>query len=146
MAQSKDAENMDPVDLSAPVSYEGSCHCKAVRFSARLSSPLSQSTVVSCNCSYCHVSGSLIVFVDSLEIHHGSNVLKEYRFGTHSIQIFFCGSCGANVYNKSLHPKFKYGEHAVNIRLFHGIDLEDIKITKTNGKAFQLPPLEETPL
>ncbi|KAJ5933234.1 hypothetical protein N7516_007723 [Penicillium verrucosum] len=93
--------------------------------------------------SYCHISGSLLTFVDDIEIHQGRNSLKEYRFGSHTIQIFFCGSCGANVYNKSVNPKFRYGQCAINMRLVHDIDLEAIEISKGDGKNINLPPLEE---
>ncbi|KAJ9491459.1 hypothetical protein VN97_g1750 [Penicillium thymicola] len=131
------------MDRFTEVLYEGNCHCKAVRFSAKLPSPLSQLSVVSCNCSYCHISGSLLAFVDDIEIHQGRNSLKEYRFGSHTIQIFFCGICGANVYNKSVNPKFRYGQCAINMRLVHDIDLGAIEISKGDGKNINLPPLEE---
>ncbi|PKX91230.1 GFA family protein [Aspergillus novofumigatus IBT 16806] len=146
MAQSKNADNKESIDLPTQIIYEGSCHCKAASFSVKLPSLLSQLTVISCNCSYCHIAGSLLTFVGDVEIYQGASSLKEYRFGSHSIQIFFCGTCGANVYNKSLNPKFRYGEHAVNVRLLHGIDLETIEITKADGKRVQLPPLGEGPL
>ncbi|KAJ5109673.1 hypothetical protein N7532_002318 [Penicillium argentinense] len=96
--------------------------------------------------SYCHIAGSLLTFVDDIEIHQGTNSLKEYRFGSHTIQIFFCGICGANVYNKSVNPKFRYGQCAINMRLLHDIDLGSIKISKGDGKNIHLPPLEEDPL
>ena len=97
------------MDRFTEVLYEGNCHCKAVRFSTKLPSPLSQLSVVSCNCmythnaptlqalyssalrisyimqlteqnpilgSYCHISGSLLTFVDNIEIHQGRNSLK----------------------------------------------------------------------
>ncbi|EPS31791.1 hypothetical protein PDE_06749 [Penicillium oxalicum 114-2] len=96
--------------------------------------------------SYCHIAGSLLTFVDDIEIHQGTKSLKEYRFGSHTIQIFFCGICGANVYNKSVNPKFRYGQCALNIRLLHDIDLESIEISKGDGKNIQLPPLEEDSL
>ncbi|KAJ6013122.1 hypothetical protein N7522_003477 [Penicillium canescens] len=67
----------------------------------------------------------------------------EYRFGSHTIKIFFCGICGANVYNKSVNPKFRYGQCAINMRLVHDIDLETIEISKGDGKNIHLPPLEE---
>ena len=44
-----------------------------------------------------------------------TTVIQEYRFGSHTIQIFFCGICGANVYNKSVNPKFRYGQCALNV-------------------------------
>ncbi|KAJ6131316.1 hypothetical protein N7523_001776, partial [Penicillium sp. IBT 18751x] len=66
--------------------------------------------------SYCHIAGSLLAFVDDMEI-QGTESLKEYRFASHTIQIFFCGICGANVYNKSINPKFRYGKRAVNVNV-----------------------------
>lgn len=134
------------MDHSSEVSYEGNCHCKAVCFSAKLPSSLSQLTVVSCNCSYCHISGGLLAFVDDIEIHEGTKSLKEYRFGSHTIQIFFCGICGANVYNKSVNPKFRYGQCAINMRLLHDVDLETLEISKGDGKNVHLPPVEENPI
>lgn len=31
--------------------------------------------------SYCHIAGSLLVFVDDLEIHHGASELKVWSAG-----------------------------------------------------------------
>ncbi|KAJ5642210.1 hypothetical protein N7490_006210 [Penicillium lividum] len=95
---------------------------------------------------YCHIAGSLLAFVDDMEIHQGTESLKEYRFGSHTIQIFFCGICGANVYNKSVNPKFRFGQCAINMRLLHGIDLGTIEVSKGDGKNVHLPPLEEDPV
>ncbi|OJZ87030.1 hypothetical protein ASPFODRAFT_46562 [Aspergillus luchuensis CBS 106.47] len=145
MAPAKEPEKQNSPDPSTDHCYNGSCHCRAVRFSARFPSPLSQLTVISCNCSYCHISGSLLAFADDMEI-QGTELLTEYRFATHTIQIFFCRSCGANVYNKSVNPKWQYGRCAINIRLLHGIDLEAIEVTKGDGKNIRLPPLEGNPL
>ncbi|OJJ52810.1 hypothetical protein ASPSYDRAFT_73382 [Aspergillus sydowii CBS 593.65] len=126
---------------SKETSFEGSCHCRAVRFSAKFISPLSQVKVASCNCSYCHIAGSLLAFVDDMEI-QGIESLKEYRFASHTIRIFFCGTCGANVYNKSINPKFRYGKRALNMRLLHGVDLETIDVAKMDGINMQPPPLD----
>ncbi|RAH54035.1 hypothetical protein BO85DRAFT_427732 [Aspergillus piperis CBS 112811] len=145
MAPAKEPEKQNSTDPSTDYCYNGSCHCRAVRFSARFPSPLSQLTVISCNCSYCHIAGSLLAFADDMEI-QGTELLTEYRFATHTIQIFFCRSCGANVYNKSINPKWQYGRCAINIRLLHGIDLEAIEVTKGDGKNIRLPPLEGNPL
>ncbi|KAJ5439184.1 uncharacterized protein N7458_010182, partial [Penicillium daleae] len=110
--------------------------------------------------SYCHASGGLHAFADDIEIHQGAQSLKEYLFGSHTIRIFFCGTCGANVYNRSVNPKFIYGKCAINVsqtlcwmtitpvcmRLLQGIDLEAIQVTKRDGKDFCPPPLEGNPL
>ncbi|KAL4905671.1 hypothetical protein BDW74DRAFT_167823 [Aspergillus multicolor] len=140
-----ETEKQNVTEISPAFCYQGSCHCKAVCFSVRFPSPLSQLTVVSCNCSYCHIAGSLLAFADDMEI-KGSESLTEYRFATHTIRIFFCGICGANVYNKSINPNFRYGQCAINMRLLRGIDLEAIQVAKGDGKNIHLPPLEGNPL
>ncbi|CEJ55758.1 hypothetical protein PMG11_01994 [Penicillium brasilianum] len=142
MAISQSTKTAGPIDHDTGVTYEGSCHCKAVLYSVKLPSPLSQLPVVSCNCSYCHSSGSLHAFAGDIEIHQGAQSLTEYRFGSHSIKIFFCKTCGANVYNRSVNPKFIYGKCAINVRLLQGVDLEAIEVTKRDGKDFYPPPLE----
>lgn len=43
------------------------------------------------------------------------DLVQEYGFGSHTIKIFFCGTCGANVYNRSVNPKFIYGKCAINV-------------------------------
>ncbi|KMK54962.1 hypothetical protein Y699_09308 [Aspergillus fumigatus Z5] len=130
MAQSINAKHKESINLPTQT-YEGSCHCKAWH--------LVTVAIVTLQEAYSHL-WKILRFIKG-RVH-----LSEYRFGSHTIQIFFCGSCGANVYNKSLNPKFRYGAHAVNVRLLHGVDLETIKITKTDGKSLQLPPLAEGPL
>lgn len=94
MASSKDSEQVRSTDTATEVSYEGNCHCKAVLYTVKLPAPVSQLPVVSCDCvyihlypytsslakitsgSYCHVSGSLNVFADDIEIHQGTESLK----------------------------------------------------------------------
>ncbi|KAF3386766.1 hypothetical protein F1880_000634 [Penicillium rolfsii] len=146
MASSKNPEVQDPTTQSTEVTYEGSCHCKAVLYSVKLPSEIQNLPVISCDCSYCQASGSLHVFADDIEIHQGEQALKEYRFGTHSIKIHFCGTCGVNVYNRSVNPKFIFGKCAINIRLLQDVDLESIQVQKRQGKDFNPPPLTEDTL
>ncbi|KAL2824474.1 Mss4-like protein [Aspergillus cavernicola] len=127
----------------AVAEYKGSCHCQAICYSVELPSLFSQLETISCDCSYCRISGSLLTFVDGIKFYQGGEVLKEYRFGSHTIQIFFCGACGANVYNRSINPKWRYGKIALNVRLLHDVDPEMVKITKVHGRNVQLPPLAE---
>lgn len=70
-ASSKDSEKQDSMDHSTEVSYEGSCHCRAVCFSTKLPSPLPHLTVISCNCAfkhhfYVHKINVRFVYIDKL--------------------------------------------------------------------------------
>jgi hypothetical protein len=44
------------------MTYKGSCHCGAVKFSFTLETPLEDSDVVKCNCSMCTRNGYLLVY------------------------------------------------------------------------------------
>ena len=58
--------------------YEGGCHCGAVRFSCEAD----LSTVLECNCSHCSKKGFLLVFVpqQQFRLTSGEDKLTEYRF------------------------------------------------------------------
>lgn len=51
-----DPKSQTAMETSANFAFQGSCHCKAVSFTAKFSAPLSQLRVVSCNCT-CDKSG-----------------------------------------------------------------------------------------
>ncbi|KAJ5253837.1 hypothetical protein N7524_011017 [Penicillium chrysogenum] len=75
-----------------------------------------------------------------MEIHQGTESLKEYRFGSHTIQIFFA---------ESVVPMFttnRLTQSSDSMRLLHGIDLGTVEVSKGDGKNIHLPPLEEDPL
>ncbi|WP_309611838.1 GFA family protein [Sphingomonas sp.] len=72
----------------------GSCHCGAVRFSARLPAP--PIPALDCNCSVCTMTGFLHVIVPHEEfvLLSGTDVLVSYRFGTGAAEHLFCSRCG----------------------------------------------------
>lgn len=73
-------------------SYEGSCHCGSVRFTARVDLA---STVV-CNCSLCRMRGFIWAFTarDNLRVVAGSDQLVTYRFHERVIEHRLCRVCG----------------------------------------------------
>lgn len=73
--------------------YQGSCHCGAVRFEADLD--LTQSTY-RCNCSICRRTRfwPAIARDDGFRLLAGENELTQYLFSSRKNQHYFCRHCG----------------------------------------------------
>jgi hypothetical protein len=91
--------------------YEGGCHCGAVRFQV----VVNQAEAIECNCSICRKKGflHLIVPPEQFTLLKGAEVLTTYTFNTHTAQHTFCRICG-------IHPFYRPRSHPdaidVNIR------------------------------
>jgi hypothetical protein len=91
--------------------YEGGCHCGAVRFQV----VVKQAEAIECNCSICRKKGflHLIVPPEQFTLLKGAEVLTTYTFNTHTAQHTFCRICG-------IHPFYRPRSHPdaidVNIR------------------------------
>jgi len=79
--------------------YQGSCHCKAVRFEADID--LAQGTG-KCNCSICWKmrNWSALVKPHELRIHEGADALGKYQFNTKTNEHDFCKRCGIRVFGR----------------------------------------------
>ena len=85
------------------VTYEGGCHCGAVRFRV----VVNNHKVDDCNCSICAKKGflHLIVNQNQFTLLQGEDVLKTYKFNTGVAQHKFCGVCGIHsFYIPRSHP------------------------------------------
>jgi hypothetical protein len=73
-------------NLAKPVSYQGGCHCGAVRFRVQLEKKPGQAKyeAISCNCSICTKKGflHLIVPAENFTLLKGENSLTTYQFNT----------------------------------------------------------------
>ena len=90
---------MDKVTLS------GGCHCRAVRFEARVPR---EAEVLDCNCSICAMTGfrHLIVPHADFRLLSGEGALTHYRFGTGTADHLFCSVCGVkSFYQPRSHPE-----------------------------------------
>ncbi len=113
--------------------YEGGCHCGRVRYAVKLD--LSQ-PVVSCNCSMCGRSGTLLAFapITAFTLVSGEDSLTDYQFNKHAIHHVFCKVCGIKSFARGQSP---HGEMAaINVRCLDGVDPEQLTVNKVDGKSF----------
>ena len=116
--------------------YHGSCHCRAVRFSANLdlapegerSEPARPgvwwTTTFRCNCSSCLKTRFWKIFVtpEDFSLLSGEEALTEYRFGERAIGHVFCKHCGVRPFASADFEMLGGPFHAVNIACLDDID------------------------
>ena len=80
--------------------YQGSCHCGAVRFECELD--LSDETS-RCNCSSCSKGRfwKSIVQPEAFRLLEGADALSDYQFGERRIHHTFCSRCGVKTFGKA---------------------------------------------
>ena len=89
----------------APILCKGSCHCRRVQVSVKVTC---NARISRCNCSICTKSGylHLIVSREDMELLQGESDLTEYRFNTGLARHLFCKHCGVKVfYVPRSHPE-----------------------------------------
>ena len=87
------------------IEAQGGCHCKAVRFTARLPDP--PVPAIDCNCSICLMTGFRHIIVPRADftLDNGGDALASYRFGTGAAEHLFCSKCGVkSFYQPRSHP------------------------------------------
>jgi hypothetical protein len=110
----------------------GGCHCGKVRYQAKLDL---EGPVISCNCSMCGRSGTLLTFIpaDQFTLLSGEDDLTDYQFNKHVIHHVFCKTCGIKSFARG-----KKGDQpmvAINARCLDDIDVGKLKVTQVDGKS-----------
>ncbi len=114
--------------------YQGSCHCGAVRFEADVD--LTQSTY-HCNCSICRRTRfwPAVVKPDGFRLLAGEADLTQYLFNTRKNQHYFCKHCG--VRSLGIGTETPIGNmYGVNVMCLDGVtdeELASVPITYING-------------
>lgn len=110
----------------------GGCHCGAVRY--RVDIDLSQ-PVISCNCSICVRTGTLLAFVPSerFTLEQGEEHLTDYQFNKHVIHHTFCKTCGIRSFARGTGPDGPMV--AINTRCLDDIDVDGLTVHAVDGKA-----------
>ncbi|HEY6177764.1 MAG TPA: GFA family protein [Kofleriaceae bacterium] len=119
--------------MTQATKYTGSCHCGAVRYTVELD--LSQ-PVISCNCSMCGRSGTLLTFAPAEKFHleKGSDSLTDYQFNKHVIHHVFCKVCGIKSFARGVGPGGKQMA-AINVRCLEGVEPSQLQIKEFDGRS-----------
>lgn len=105
--------------MDEPVTYEGGCHCGAVRFRVTVDRGADAHRALDCNCSICARKGFLHLIVprERFELVAGEQQLTTYTFNTGVAKHTFCRVCG-------VHPFYTPRSHPdgvdVNVRCLDG--------------------------
>jgi hypothetical protein len=77
--------------------FEGGCHCGALRFSYQTARPVTEWSVRACQCSFCRVHAALTTSDPAgrlaFEVERGE-ALERYRFGLKTADFLLCRCCG----------------------------------------------------
>jgi hypothetical protein len=104
--------------------YEGGCHCGAVRF--RIEVDLDETPIGECDCSICTKKGILHLPIarDRLQILSGADDLATYTFNTGVAKHTFCRHCGMHPFYQ---PRSDPENYSVNARCLDEYDPETMK-------------------
>jgi hypothetical protein len=112
--------------------YEGGCHCGAVRY--RVALALEQA--ITCNCSICQKSGTTLTFAPaaSFMLLSGEEALTDYQFGKQRLHHLFCKRCGIRSFSRGT-GRDGAPVIAVNVRCLDGIELEKVPTKQFDGRS-----------
>ncbi|KAH8655979.1 Mss4-like protein [Tricladium varicosporioides] len=132
------ADTTTPTPAPELKTYQGNCHCGAVKYSVTLP----EITLVNeCDCSICFRQGYKWVFppAGGLVFEKGEDKLKDYEFAGKTMAHRFCPTCGTGVMGKrySAPPGMDIG---INVRALNGIDdIWALKVNKFEGAKLDPP-------
>lgn len=111
--------------------YQGGCHCGDVRF--QVTTQLTGG--MTCNCSICSKTGSVLTFVPDaqFELRSGEDSLTDYQFGKQRLHHLFCKRCGIRSFARGSKPDGT-AMIAVNIRCLDDVDLASVPTQQFDGK------------
>jgi hypothetical protein len=112
--------------------YEGGCHCGAVRF--RVTADLDR--VSECNCSICTKKGilHLVVATARFELLRGEDHLTTYQFNTRIARHTFCRVCGIHPFYV---PRSDPDKIDVNVRCLDGVDASRLVVSRFDGQNWE---------
>jgi hypothetical protein len=86
-----------------PKTYNGSCHCGAIKYTVTLDdalAPEGTGKINKCNCSICHSNGYLLVYPkreDVVWLNDSESKLRDYYMGRKLKAHRFCPECSSSI-------------------------------------------------
>lgn len=116
------------VTSTEPVSFEGACHCGAVRFTVTLTEGLASAR--RCTCSLCRMRGAVAVTSTPAEFRlvSGEKSLATYRFNTGTAEHHFCTSCGIYTHHRRRSNPNQLGVNAACLQGVSPFDFPDVPV------------------
>jgi hypothetical protein len=113
--------------------HTGSCHCGQVKYQVTLD--LSK-PAVTCNCSICGRTGSMLSFVpdSDFKLVSGEDALTDYQFGREVIHHLFCSKCGVRSFARGQKPDGTKMV-AINVRCLEGVKFEELPTRPFDGRS-----------
>jgi len=115
-------------------SYDGHCHCGAVRFRFRAEEI---TRGIRCNCSICIRRGAVMsssyVSPEDIELIEGRDALAVYRFGDLTMNHYFCRTCGIHPFAEIIREP---GRYRFNLGCVEGVDPLALEIGLIDGRSF----------
>jgi hypothetical protein len=112
--------------------YAGSCHCGGVRYEVAAD----LSSAVTCNCSICAKTGTVLTFVpaSAFKLLQGGELLTDYQFNRKVIHHLFCKRCGIRSFARGRMPDGTETV-AVNVRCLEGVDVTTLEHQPFDGRS-----------
>ncbi|HXU63523.1 MAG TPA: GFA family protein [Polyangia bacterium] len=113
--------------------YEGSCHCGAVRFQveADLSNGAGR-----CNCSICTRVAQLSVLVkpEAFRLLAGEEALSFYEWGHKVSRRYFCRHCGIHCFGRGSLPELGGAFVSANLNCVEALEPTQLKVIYWDGR------------
>lgn len=108
--------------------YQGSCHCGAVRFQIETDFP----ELTTCDCSICRRKNALMIKVHEtcFSLLSGKENLTEYQFHTHTARHYFCKTCGIYPFHRKRLMPDSFG---VNVYCLEDFDPAGLPVRHATG-------------
>jgi hypothetical protein len=112
--------------------YQGNCHCGAVRFEVTTDFP----ELITCDCSICRRKNALMVKVHESDFRlvAGQESLSMYQFHTRTAKHYFCRVCGIYPFHRK---RVAPDHYAVNVFCLENFDPSGIPVRATVGAGMK---------
>jgi hypothetical protein len=118
---------------SRPIqTFQGSCHCGAVRFQIETDFP----ELTMCDCSICKMKNALMVKVheSKFKLLAGEDALTVYQFHTKTARHYFCKICGIYPFHRKRVTPDNLG---INVHCLDGFNAEGILVRQAIGASMK---------